>query len=264
MTEQQENSEQISVTKIGLKIPPIWKSHIALWVKQCEVAFEVSNIVKDETKFAHLIANIDSETLTHVSDIVLNPPAQDKFLALKNRLISEFQDSESQQIKKLLSEIQLGDKKPTLLLRQMRDLATDKVSEDFLKNIWLQRLPTNIQAILSTSNEKLTQLAELADKIHEINPAYQSNVYATSHSHQQNTDIFSAINALNKQIEDLTKQVGRLSRDQNQKSPGFRARSKSRERNFQDKNKSDICYFHRRFKDEARKCVAPCNFLEKN
>ncbi|GFT16065.1 uncharacterized protein NPIL_693021 [Nephila pilipes] len=90
-----DSGEVSNVNKIGVRIPAVWKSNIALWVRQCETACELAQITKDETKFSYLIANIDLETLAYVSDIVLNPPATDKFIALKNRLISEFQDSEN-------------------------------------------------------------------------------------------------------------------------------------------------------------------------
>ncbi|GFR27596.1 uncharacterized protein TNCT_145181 [Trichonephila clavata] len=89
-----ESGEDISfVNRVAVKTPPMWKTNIPLWLKQCETAFRLDRITNEETKFSHLIANIDSETLEHVSDIILNPPVTDKYLTLKNRLISEFQDT---------------------------------------------------------------------------------------------------------------------------------------------------------------------------
>ncbi|GFQ67427.1 uncharacterized protein TNCT_110911 [Trichonephila clavata] len=96
-----QSVEDISfVSRVVVKIPPVWKTNIPPWLKQCETAFSLARITNDETKFSHLIANIDSETLEHVSDIILNLPVTDKYLTLKNRLTSEFQDTETQQIKK--------------------------------------------------------------------------------------------------------------------------------------------------------------------
>ncbi|GFQ65737.1 uncharacterized protein TNCT_291661 [Trichonephila clavata] len=181
-----ESGEDISfVNRVAVKIPPVWKTNIPLWLKQYETAFSLARIINDETKFSHLIANIDLETLEHVSNIILNPPVADKYLTLKNRLISEFQDTETQQIKKLLSDLQLGDKKPSFLLRQIRELSLNKISENFFKNLWMQRLPVNVQAILSASTDNLSQLAHIADK---AEPAFKHNVDDTIHIEKSDTE----------------------------------------------------------------------------
>ncbi|GFT99473.1 hypothetical protein TNCV_3239271 [Trichonephila clavipes] len=65
-----------------------------------------------------LVANLDAETLSYVSDIVLSPPNSDKYHTLSQRLITQFSDSETQKIKKLLTDLQLGDEKPSHLLRK--------------------------------------------------------------------------------------------------------------------------------------------------
>jgi hypothetical protein len=39
------------------------------------------------------------------------------------------------------TELELGDKKPSQLLREMRMLAGTQVKDDFLKTIFIQRLP---------------------------------------------------------------------------------------------------------------------------
>ncbi|GFT42393.1 uncharacterized protein NPIL_639201 [Nephila pilipes] len=239
---------------------------IAFGVKDCETAFELAQITEDETKFSYLIANIDSETLVYISYIVLNPPATDKFVALNKRLISEFQDSETQQIKKLLSDLHLGDKKPSCLLRQLRDLSLNKVTEDFRKYLWMQRLPVNVQAILSASTESLIQLAQLADKICEVSPDSQSIVCATSNKKKKNQSN-GALTVLTKQIEALTVQVDRLTRERHKQTfSNQRNRSRNKSRTFTPKHNENpsYCFYHNTFQKKASKCVPPCNFNSEN
>lgn len=50
--------------------------------------------------------------------------------------------------------------------------------DDLLKSLWLKRLPSSTQAILSTSTENMTRLIEMADKIHEV--VDTRGVYAVS------------------------------------------------------------------------------------
>ncbi|GBM83786.1 hypothetical protein AVEN_42470-1 [Araneus ventricosus] len=61
--------------------------------------------------------------------------------------------------------MQLGDRKPSRLLLKIKSKAENKISEELLKSLFLQRLPTHMQQILAISNDKLDRLAEMADGI---------------------------------------------------------------------------------------------------
>ncbi|KAL7724852.1 hypothetical protein ACLKA6_012837 [Drosophila palustris] len=86
---------------------------------------------------------------------------------LKRNIIERFCESEQKKIQKLLSDIDLGDRRPTQLLNELRGLAKDRINEDFLKSLWMQRLPPHARAILQASNDDLSGMAKLADKILE-------------------------------------------------------------------------------------------------
>ncbi|GFQ90223.1 uncharacterized protein TNCT_36671 [Trichonephila clavata] len=162
-------SDDSQIARIVVKLPPIWTNNIKLWFVQAESNFALSAITNDQTKYNNIIAAIDPETLSSVSDILFKPPVTNKYNELKERLIAEFSDSANKQIRKLLSELQLGDDKPSHLLRKMRVLASGaSLNDDFLKTLWLQRLPSEMQSILSVSSETLENLAKLADKIAEV------------------------------------------------------------------------------------------------
>ncbi|GFT42261.1 hypothetical protein NPIL_145301 [Nephila pilipes] len=97
----------------------------------------------------------------------------------------------------------------------MKELAGTALNDDFLKILWLQRLPAEIQTFLS---EKLENLAKLADKIAEVRASpFTPNVYAvTGHSEQSSDSPNSPLNemvALRGAIAALSKQVKRLLRD---------------------------------------------------
>lgn len=242
--------EQQQVAKVALRIPPFWKANVRLWIAQCDNAFTYSGIVNDDTKFSALVANIDADTLSHVSDIVLNPPDSEKYKKLSERLISEFEDSEHLKIKKLLTELQLGDERPSHLLRKMKELSGNQLKDDFLQSLWLQRMPTHIQTILSASSEKLDQLAVIADKVAEV--VQPSTICATS---ALPLDSKVTTESLARQIEELTRQVSELSRERFRPNRS-RSRSKSRGRD------SSLCFYHGRFGDKARKCSKPCNYQQ--
>ncbi|GBN93685.1 hypothetical protein AVEN_110323-1 [Araneus ventricosus] len=61
--------------------------------------------------------------------------------------------------------MQIGDRKPSRLLFEMRSKAENKIREELLKSLFLQRLPSHVQQILAISNDELGRLAEMVDGI---------------------------------------------------------------------------------------------------
>ncbi|GFW34180.1 helitron_like_N domain-containing protein [Trichonephila clavipes] len=261
--------ETVEVARIALRLPPFWKSNVRLWIAQCDHAFTFSGISSDDTKYSALVANLDAETLSYVSDIVLSPPNSDKYHTLSQRLITQFSDSDTQKIKKLLTDLQLGDEKPSHLLRKMKELSNGQLQDDFLQSLWLQRMPPHIQTVLSASSEPLDKLAIIADKVSEVVGASSTICAATTVPPPSQSSSCSAqptMDSLARQIQELSLQVAELIRERNssrhQRYSSDRRRSHSRSRSVN--RGSGICYYHRRYKEQARKCVSPWAFVQKN
>ncbi|GFV87770.1 transposon Tf2-11 polyprotein [Trichonephila clavipes] len=261
-------SETVEVARIALRLPPFWKSNVRLWIAQCDHAFTFSGISSDDTKYSALVANLDAETLSYVLEIVLSPPNSDKYHTLSQRLITQFSDSETQKIKKLLTDLQLGDKKPSHLLRKMKELSNGQLQDDFLQSLWLQRMPPHIQTVLSASSEPLDKLAIIADKVSEV-VGVSSTICAAKTvpppSQSSSCSAHPTMDSLARQIQELSLQVAELTRERNssrhQRYSSDRRRSHSRSRSVN--RGSGICYYHRRYKEQARKCVSPCVFVQK-
>lgn len=197
--EQQDDPE--SVARVSFRIPPFWRTNLGLWFAQVEAQFSTASIVSEAKKYNTIVAAIESEILAQVSDIILGPSEGQTYKLLKERLISTFADSEQQRLRKLLSEIALDDKKPSQLLREMRELGGRSVPEDLLKTLWTQRLSSQTKAILTAHTGNLAALATLVYKIQEVTqPSNVSAVSATSTRTQQ-------YDRLERQIAELTKQV---------------------------------------------------------
>jgi len=118
-----------------------------------------------------------------------------------------------------------------------------------------------MQAILATrKDDKLQDVAEQADRIHEVN----SRVLVLTT--EQTAVDGGPQNTWAAQMEALTKQVATLTQQMSKMAKGFqrgreRARSRSRDRARSKTSKKDgICYYHRRFGEETKKCTKPCTF----
>lgn len=259
LPDQSANTNSTDVSPVGehnnnmsVKLPPFWEKHPALWFVSIEAQFRVAGITRDTTQYYCVVSALNSDTLSFVSDIVLAPPEADKYQTLKTRLIAEFSDSEQRRIKAVLSELVLGDDKPSHLLRRMRQLS-GTLGEDYLKTLWLQRLPTQTQAILSISDATVDKLALMADKIHETSGLGVEEI-------TKDTSPPSEYGELRAQIAEISKQVERLSRNR-EHSSGTNAPIPLRRPRSPTPNKPrDLCWYHWKYGEQARKCLLPCKF----
>ncbi|GBN84802.1 hypothetical protein AVEN_54283-1 [Araneus ventricosus] len=139
----------------------------------------------------------------------------------------------------------------------MRNLAAEKFSEDVFKTIWMQRLPTSIQQILSVSNDNLDGLSLIADKVNEISHFDTvDNAVASDNS---------LIQSFIDEIAELRAEIKLISRPRFRQSSRGRQNCNSRVRSTSNSRKSQIkriCWYHRRFVQKAAKCVSPCDFQE--
>lgn len=261
------NLKEPELAKVGFRAPPFWDHDPESWFNQLEGQFHVSGISADMTKYSYVVAALDYKILASVRDILRNPPESDKYTTLKSRLMEVHSQSESEKLKLLVQDLDLGDKKPSQLLREMRNLADNKFDEGTLGTLWRQRLPINIQQILSAAPGDLNTLAKIADKIFEVSApsrsvASCSELPAPSRNQASGSTVYE-IQALRAEISALKDQVGKLFRQRSPKRNLSHSRNRSRRRSHsRDQGNGNLCWYHAKYADKALKCKAPCNFRE--
>lgn len=113
-----------------------------------------------------LLLPLVAKVLSRVRDVIQSVPIISKYEHIKTALIKRFGETKEERLRMLLKGMELGDKKPSQLLIEMRGLTADmNLDENILKTIWLEALPTRLQAIISANNDSLETIAEYADKI---------------------------------------------------------------------------------------------------
>lgn len=243
-------SENLELNRVAFRAPQIWKSDIDLWFFQVESSFITAGITEELTKFHCVVSALDVEILSYVRDLIKSPPTDKPYSKLKERITQQFSQSESARLRMLFQDLHLGDSKPSQLLHKMQSLADSDIDDKVIKTLWLQRLPEQMQKILSISKDNLSDLAQIADKINEVSGCHEISSVVNS----------SNIDMLQKQITDLTHKVDNLISLQN-KTSRSRSRSKSKTRQTLNINKN-YCWYHFKFGNKAHKCVKPCNFSE--
>ncbi len=260
------------VAAVSLKLPPFWPNDPALWFAQVEAQFVTRHITTQDTKFAYVTASLQPEIAQEIRDLLITPPATERYDRLKQELIRRTSLSEQKRLHQLLISEELGDRKPSQLLRRMRQLLGDNsLEEKILKQLFLQRLPTHTQSILASMADTVgvEQLAELADKIIEVSPPLSASVATIdvpppSHTPQANPDVLALqeqMSALTRQVQALSTQLQRSHRRSQSRGrpssrtyPGDRSPSAST-----GQPKTDQCWYHWKFGSKAAKCTSLCS-----
>lgn len=250
--------------RVGVRLPPFWPEKPALWFAQIEANFILSGIKDEETKFLHVISQLEHRYAAEVEDLICSPPSKDRYKKLKEELIKRLSASREKEVKQLLMHEELGDRRPSQFLRHLQHLAGPGVPDDFLKTIWISRLPVHLQTVVAAGKTySLEELADLADRVHDVVPN-TSNVAAASTSSPTSTiDKMAAdIAALTRQVRSLTSYGNRRSRSK-QRNGSYRhthSNSKSQSRSQSSYRKFPICFFHYKHGENARKCLKPCDY----
>ena len=255
-----------TVASVSIKIPPFWPADPQVWFAQVEAQFSTRGVTSQKNKFDHVVASLSPQYATEVRDLILTPPDDKQYDILRERLIERTAASEQRRLQQLFHSEELGDKKPSQLLRRMQQLLGDKASStdgSLLRELFLQRLPANVRMILASTGEgssaDLEKLASLADKVMDVATPTISAV-ATSQLSSEVEHLRGKITGLKEYIMSLPKPTPFRGHTHKRRSP-----SPAHSRQPSPHQSSDsICWYHSKFQNAARKCRSPCSWAEKD
>lgn len=255
------HNTELAVITVSAKIPDFWTEMPRLWFAQFETIMAPQK-QGEESKFNIVVSKLGKDSIQQISDILMQPPTEKRYQVLKERLLAVYEESEERQFQKLVSEIELGDQKPSQLLRRMKELAQNaRVSEQTLRSLWTTRLPTHVRAVLTVSQDQsLDNLAAIADKIMENSRMGEIADLSNTSQLPLMTELLSQINKLSLEVAALRGQT----QNERRRFNGFRNRSRSRSRSRGPTRTPEspnwLCRFHFRYRNRARTCEQPCNW----
>ena len=252
------------VSAVSIKLPPFWPADPQVWFAQVEAQFSMRHITNQRTCFDYVVAVLATEFVTEVRDLLLAPPDDEPYNALKAQLIQRTTALEQRHLQQLFTVEELRDKKPLQLLHRMQQLLGDAAGPNpdnkFLRKLFLQRLPSQVRMVLASAGEmSLEALAQLTDKITEVA-----------------TPSISTLNLspLTAEVEQLRSEVARLQdmldsvqlASLQQRHPHQCSISRPSSRPSSPKPSTtpvqldNLCWYHRKFREHARKCTSPCSW----
>lgn len=209
---------------VSLKLPTFWPSQPEVWFAQAEAQFHLRKITADETQYYYVLAALDQTTATRLLDLISQPPVQNKYQALKNRLIETFGLSKRERASRLLHFRELGDTKPSALMDEMLAVLGDHPPCLLFEQLFLERLPEDIRVqLVDAQIDGCRQLAKHADALWASRDMeYSTNAVQRTRSTRQKTNKVSST-----PVPD------------------------------------GLCYYHHTFGNAARKCTEPCSWSGK-
>ncbi|BHF58442.1 hypothetical protein SprV_0100139400 [Sparganum proliferum] len=247
-----------STSHVAVKLPTFWPRNVELWIARCEAEFEACNITRQETMFNHLQRCLPDEYAEELCDLLIHRPLEQPYDKLKEALVKRVAMTEERRLRQLLTGEELGDRKPSQLLRRMQQLVGERKFEtSILRQLFLQRLPLDVQTVLAVCQGSMEELAELADKAMALRVAETHSVSHTaspiSHEYDQRLDrLEQLVMQLTTQLSAVTAGGPRRSRD--------RRRTSSVSHIRRPQSPSSVCWYHQQFMGVARRCLQPCSF----
>ena len=267
--------------------PRFFEEDPVIWLVQLDLYFSQAAVHAELDKFRIAATLLPGHLLRDFADILRNPPAAAPYQTLANAIRQRFGKSLEQRLRTLLANQQLGDRRPSQLLRHLLDLAQTEGSADspLVRQIYLNALPARILPFLEClpPNTDLATIASTADRLLEL-PQPSSTppgfVGATSSVRPPSPDLPALLEKMIAGIAALTTTVTALSEATLRREPAtlrrepFRPRSRGRSgprgsparastpqrSRSPEPSPAHLCWYHRRFGADARSCQPPCSW----
>ncbi|KFD68710.1 hypothetical protein M514_19153 [Trichuris suis] len=154
----------------ALPVPPFMPTDPELWFARLQLFFRHRHIQDEPTMLQLAFSAMPEESLSHLRDFILTADSESSpFTAFKRVCLERLVDNNEQRIQQALMFESLEGRTPSALLRRLQQLwpaSTTQQESSVLRQLFLSRLPHQLQAALLPFAEKpLQELAVLADRL---------------------------------------------------------------------------------------------------
>ncbi|KAH8023714.1 hypothetical protein HPB51_015254 [Rhipicephalus microplus] len=165
-----------------VNLPPFWPNSPSRWFLQVEAHFRLWQVTSQQTRHCHLVCCLPPDVADDLADILASPHPSHPYDTLKAAIISRKSESEHSRLQQLITATELGDHRPSQLLRRMRQLLRGPSApqeEKLLRELFLQRLPQSMVPVLVAADVPVDTLAEMADRVADYSRAHSLHAVTT-------------------------------------------------------------------------------------
>ena len=156
----------VAMGHITINLPKFWENDVSLWFLMVEDIFSMRKIDSECQRHELLLSSLDLRHLQRVEHVLLDLDPVFPYSYLKAALIKIFNQTEEHKLDQLLHACELGDRKPTELLAEMRKLLGTEGSPVLLKKLFMDRLPSSVRRVLVAGPiDNLDDVARRADRV---------------------------------------------------------------------------------------------------
>jgi len=231
-----------------INLPRFWRHSPQHWIIHVEAVFQYYGIESDILKVNNVLMSLDEEEIQIVSDLL---GGNVNYANIRSRLISSNIPTRETPSRSVMQHGDMGNCRPTQLLRDMRRFLPQSTSNVLLKQFLLHSLSPAIRNIISGLHGSLDSLAKHAEKIMDY---ARRETYAASSA--------DAFEHRFRALEDIMAALPTSQSNQDNRS-GSTARRSSRPRSRPLQNRN-FCYYHNKFGNMAIKCHGSCSFHSEN
>jgi len=248
MKEQVEEQAPVithSVGHVAVKPPPFYHKNPEMWFLRLESQFELSGIKNEKTKYHHVLAALPEDVICDV-----NITSNFSYQSLKSEVLNNLKENKHLLIDKALSAMELGDKRPSQLVCEIKRRFTDigiTIDESIVKSRLLTALPSHIKsALVGHDSVSLEQYAAIADSMLAVAQRPVASFMGHVDSHDKNR-------SFNRQT---------FQRNEN-RNFDRNNRKVFQPRPFYDEQRPRVCNAHIYFGNRAKHCRKWCEWPDK-
>ena len=245
-----DNDTTAAAAAPALTLPPFSATDAAPWFLRVEALFRLRAISSSTRKADYVIGALPTEIFSQVSHWLMTQTDEVRYDDLKSQIIQRCSPTPEERAKSLMSlmKLPLGDQRPSVAFQEMRALTSMTMPDgstkplDLLRVLWLLRLPDRLRsAITDFASMSEAELLKKADSLRGASTlATTSSTAAVAEVHQDDPDDEALMMAAQQRPT--------------QRPPRVTSRPSA------GGSRQNLCFFHARFGQGARRCRSPCSW----
>lgn len=238
--------------------PPLYTPNdTELFFMKMELYFEQNKITDQNKRLMVIVSVINDCSLSATIKSVLNNAAniQTPYSVLKQKILAITTLSQEDKFDIFLKTSSLGDMSPSRFLDYLHGLCgSDNENSAIVRAKFLNALSSDTRSILATMpNATLSELAKTADRIHSTRGHTSNSINKINDELMIKDDITTFFR---KELKSLHQILAKQSEEINTLKNCIGDRSNYSQNS--DDAKTTLCYYHRKFGANARKCDPSC------